>query len=128
MAKADGISMMNSGVGINGITAPITEEFSIPGQKTGVPPALSFAGDEKGLSTYDGQNLAAVLDHYLTPRCGNPDLMTPHVFQQTLASALDKLSGLAPAGDQAGELAGLTRDISENNEIVRMFSSLVVQG
>jgi len=122
MATADGISMMNPGLGISGITAPRTEEYAIPARKTDLSPALSLAGSEQGLSTYEGQNLAAVMDKYLTPKARNPDLMSPQVFERTLAGALDKLAA-------SGEvLAELNTDIKENNDILRMFSSLVVQG
>ena len=119
---ADGISMMNPKLGISGITAPRTEEFTISGQKKGVSPALSVSGNEKGLSTYDGRNLSTIVDKYLTPKAGNPDLLSPPVFHRTLGSALNKLA------ESNEGLSGLAHDIRENNEILRMFSSLVVQG
>lgn len=120
----DGISMMNPGVGISGVSTPRTESFSISGQKSTLSPALSVSGNEKGLSTYEGQNVDSIVDSYLIPKSEDPDLMAPHVFARTLSSALDKLADIG----KDRNLKNMNDDIQENNEILRMFSSLVVPG
>jgi len=121
---ANGISMFNPGVGINGISTPRTENISISRQNSGMSPALSMSGNEQGLEVYNGQNLDSIVDTYLQPKSQNPDLMTPQVFERTVASALDKLEGF---GDNP-DLTALNTDIAENNNMINMFTSLVVQG
>ncbi|MBF0200330.1 MAG: hypothetical protein HQK66_03270 [Desulfamplus sp.] len=121
---SDNISIFNPGVGISGIVTPRTEDISISGHKGGMSPALSFSGNEKGLELYNGQNLDSIVERYLQPESSDPELMTPHRFQQTVQSALEKLG----AGDDSGAIRNLHMDTAENSEIVRMFTSLVISG
>ena len=121
---SNGISMFNPRVGISGISTPQTENISIAQQKGGVSPALSITGNEQGLETYNGKNLDSIVDAYLQPKSQDPDLMSPHVFEHTVASALGKLESF---GDDP-DLAALNSEIAENNSMITMFSSLVVKG
>lgn len=121
---SNGISMFNPGVGINGISTPQTENISIARQKGGVSPALSVTGNEQGLEAYNGKNLDSIVDAYLQPKSQDPDLMSPQVFEHTVASALGKLGSL---GDNP-DLTALNAGIAENTSMINMFSSLVVQG
>ncbi|MDY0220898.1 MAG: hypothetical protein RBR67_07160 [Desulfobacterium sp.] len=121
---SNGISMFNPRVGINGISTPQTENISIARQKGGMSPALSITGNEQGLETYNGKNLDSIVDAYLQPKSQDPDLMSPQVFEHTVASALDKLVSL---GDNP-DLKALNANIAENTSMINMFASLVVQG
>lgn len=121
---ADNLSIFNPSVGISGITTPRSEDISISGHKGAVSPALSISGNEQGLEHYDGRNLDTVIDAYLCPKSADPDLMSPRLFHGTVQSALEKLG---QSGDDR-ELTRLSEDIGYNNDIVRMFSSLVIPG
>lgn len=121
---SNGISTFNPRVGISGISTPQTESISIARQKGGMSPALSITGNEQGLETYNGKNLDSIVDAYLQPKSQDPDLMSPQVFEHTVESALGKLGSL---GDNP-DLMALNADIAENNSMITMFSSLVVQG
>jgi hypothetical protein len=116
--------MFNPGVGINGISTPRTENISIARHHAGVSPALSVSGNEQGLEAYNGQNLDSIVDRYLQPKSSDPDLMSPHVFQSTVEGALAKLG--APGENNA--IATLNAEIARNNDIVSMFTSLVLPG
>ncbi|MCG8564250.1 MAG: hypothetical protein MI747_04120 [Desulfobacterales bacterium] len=117
---ANGVSMMNPGVGITAINTPKSEDLSISAQRGGVSPALSLSGNEQGLEVYDGQNLDSIVESYLTPRSSDPDLMSPHVFQSTVESALAKLDGEG--------VSALGSELAQNNDIVRMYTALVIPG
>lgn len=121
---SDKIPMLNPGVGITGVTTPTREDISISSHKGGMSPALSLSGNEQGLEAYNEHNLDSIVDNYLHPKSADPDLMAPHVFQRTLQGALGKLSSL----DDSNPLAEMNSDISHNNEIIRMFTSLVIPG
>ncbi|WP_022665946.1 hypothetical protein [Desulfospira joergensenii] len=119
-----GISMLNPGLGINKITTPQQENMSIAGHKKGVSPALSVSGNEQGFEVYNEKNMDSIVDRYLCPRADDPDLMSPHVFQHTVQGALEKLGAM----DSDNPVSALGSDIAQNNEIVRMFTSLVIPG
>jgi len=116
--------MFNPGVGINGISTPRTENISIAKHNGGVSPALSISGNEQGLEVYNGQNLDSIVDNYLQPKSSDPDLMSPHVFQSTVQGGLEKL---AISGEN-NALSALNAEIAQNNDIVSMFTSLVLPG
>ena len=79
---------------------------------------------EQGLELYNGRNLDSIVDSYLQPKSSNPDLMSPQLFQNTVQGALDKLG----SSGEGGGISALNSEIAENNDIVRMFSSLVIPG
>jgi hypothetical protein len=121
------ISMLNPGVGINGISTPRTDDISIAKHKGGMSPAMSISGNEQGLEIYNEQNQDSIVDNYLRPKSKDPDLMTPQVFEKTLSGALGKLGELG-AREGENSISALSSDIGENNDIVRMFTSLVIPG
>ena len=122
---SDRISMMNPGVGINAVNLPRNEEMPRIGQRSGGAPALSMTGNEKGLETYDGTNMDSIVDRYLQPQSEDPELMSSHVFQRTVQTALDKLAKLADGDVGVSQLGA---ELAQNNEIVRMYTSLVIPG
>ena len=121
---AAGLSIFNPGVGINAVNTPQHEDISISRHKGGMSPALSISGNEQGLEAYNEHNLDSIVHNYLQPKSRNPDLMTPHVFEHTVQGALDKLG----SHDKNSEIGALNSDISQNNDIVRMYQSLVISG
>ena len=121
---AGGLSIFNPGIGINGVNTPRHEDISISKHQGGVSPALSISGNEQGLEVYNEQNLDSIVQNYLQPKSSDPDLMTPHVFEHTLQGALGKLG----SNGENSEISALNSDISKNNDIVRMYTSLVIPG
>ena len=119
-----GLSIFNPGVGIEGVKTPRQEDISIAKHKGGVSPALSISGNEQGLEVYNEQNFDSIVHNYLQPKSRNPDLMSPHVFQSTLQGALGKLG----SEGENNPIAALNLDIAQNNDIVRMFTSLIIPG
>jgi hypothetical protein len=119
-----GMSIFNPGVGITGVVTPRTEDISISGHKGGISPALAITGNEKGLELYNGQNLDSIVDRYLRPSGSDPDLMSPHIFQPTVMSALEKLG----TGGPDSPITHLHQELSQNHDIIRMFTSLVIPG
>lgn len=120
----DNLSIFNPKVGISGISTPRSEDISINRHKGGVSPALSVSGNEPGLEAYDGHNMDSIVEQYLRPKSRNPDLMAPHVFQKTVSGALGKLGDMG----EDNPLKVMTDELNENNNIIRMFTSLVIPG
>ncbi|WP_461211037.1 type III secretion apparatus assembly protein SctX [Desulfocurvus sp. DL9XJH121] len=117
------INLFTPSIGISGVATPRQDKLSLKKQGR-VSPALTTSRSRDDLSVYDGDNLDSMLDDYLRVTPEDPDTASPEQFGQAVQ---DGLQGLFDAtGDPV--LGEMLKDFTDNNDLLRMYCSLVLGG
>jgi hypothetical protein len=117
------ISLFAPSVGITGVGSPRQEPLSLKSRNR-VSPALRAAKAREDLGIYDGDNLESMLDDYLRVTPEDPDTASPERFPREVQEGLEKLH--AATGDPA--LDAMLREFTDDNDLLRMYCSLVLGG
>ncbi|MCK9239979.1 hypothetical protein [Desulfocurvus sp.] len=116
------VSLFTPSVGITGVGAPRQEPLAL--KRGRLSPALRAAKAREDLGIYDGDNLESMLDDYLRVTPEDPDTASPERFARAVEQGLEKLH--AATGDPA--LDAMLKEFTDDNDLLRMYCSLVVGG
>lgn len=117
------ITLFTPSMGISGVVQPRQEKLTL-GDRRRVSPALRSARSSEDLTIYDAENLESMLDDYLRVTPEDPDTASPERFSRAVQEGLEGL--LEATGDQ--ELADMLGEFRDNNDLLRMYCSLVLGG